>query len=100
MLICFMTAFMTTGCGGNDDDNDDNGQAEEASFYDGQYHAEYDRYDVRNWRPYIDITVKDGKITKAYYDYTNEAGDKRSENESYIEGLQRSEQRYDPERCV
>ena len=87
-LVCFMTAFLITGCGGGKDDknDEDNGQAE-ASYYDGQYHAEYGRYDVRNWRPYIDITIKDGEITKAYYDYTNEAGDKRTDDESYTEGF-------------
>lgn len=87
-LICLIAAFQFTGCGGNEDNkNEPDETADEASFYDGQYHAEYGRYDVRNWKAYIDITIKDSKITKAYYDYTNENGEKRSENKGYIEGF-------------
>lgn len=62
-LICILAVFLSTGCGGNNKNGNDNKEpADEASYYDGQYHAEYGRYDVRNWKPYIDITVKDGKI--------------------------------------
>lgn len=88
-LVCLTVIFQLVGCGGNDDNKGDESKepGNEASYYDGRYHAEYGRYDVRNWRPYLDITVKDGKITKAYYDYSNEAGDKRTENEGYIEGF-------------
>lgn len=87
-LICLMVVFMATGCGGKANNNKTpNEGAQKTSYYDGQYHAEYDRLDVRNWKPYIDITVKDGKVTKAYYDYTNDTGVKRSEDKAYIEGF-------------
>jgi len=91
-LICVMAAFLVTGCGGknNDNNNKPNGEAEKTSFYDGKYHAEYDRLDVRNWKPYLDLTVKDGKITEVYYDYTNDAGVKRSEDKGYIEGFSKA----------
>lgn len=87
LLICITAAFILTGCGGNEEDKEAPEEQQETAYYDGQYHAEYGRSDVRNWRAYVDITVKDGKITKAYYDYTNETGDKRSENKSYVAGF-------------
>lgn len=87
LLVYLMIAFMVTGCGGSDDKNDEQNDQAETAYYDGQYHAEYDRYDVRNWRAYVDITVKDRKIIKAYYDYINETGGKRTDIQSYSEGF-------------
>ncbi|MDF2655460.1 MAG: putative lipoprotein [Bacillota bacterium] len=86
-LICMLSLLPLTGCGGNKDNNPGEETPPAADFKDGTYHAEYDRPDVRNWVAYVDVTVKDGKITKAYYDYTNEAGEKRTENKGYIEGF-------------
>jgi major membrane immunogen (membrane-anchored lipoprotein) len=89
-LICLLAASLITGCGGNknntsDKSNDNTNPV--ASYKDGTYHAEFDRYDPRNWIPYVDVTIKDGKITKAYYDYTDETGAKRTEDKTYIEGF-------------
>lgn len=91
MLLLALTTLMP-GCGGNDDGKDkpDKDNKPEASYQDGTYHAEFDRYDPRNWIAYVDVTVKDGKITKAYYDYTNEAGDKRTEDKGYTEGFSKA----------
>ncbi|QWU16024.1 Major membrane immunogen, membrane-anchored lipoprotein [Paenibacillus sophorae] len=57
------------------------------AFKDGTYKAEYDRNDVRNWKAYVEVTVNGGKIEKAYYDYINEKGELRSQNEAYIKGF-------------
>ncbi|HVI42898.1 MAG TPA: FMN-binding protein [Anaerovoracaceae bacterium] len=90
-LICLMVVFLMTGCGGNKNNSSNNnnttGDAITTSYQDGTYHAEFDRHDPRNWIPYVDVTIKDGKITKAYYEYTNEAGDKRTEDKTYMEGF-------------
>ena len=89
-LICLLSAVSAAGCGGsdsNDADESDKDTKTEASYQDGTYHAEFGRSDTRNWIPYVDVTIKDGKITKAYYDYTNEAGDNRTEDKGYIEGF-------------
>ncbi|MBY9077796.1 FMN-binding protein [Paenibacillus sp. HN-1] len=59
----------------------------EGAFKDGVYKAQYDRNDVRNWKAYVELTVEGGKITKAYYDYSNDAGELRSKNEAYIKGF-------------
>lgn len=85
LLICIMV-ISASGCGNKNNDKNDNKTGSEAtttSYQDGVYHAEYDRKDARNWIPYVDITIKDGKITKAYYDYKNDAGDIRTNDENY-----------------
>ena len=91
LLLCFIAAASAAGCGGNQDksgnDKSKGGTKPTASYTDGTYRAEFDRYDPRNWIPYVEITIKDGKITKAYYDYTNEAGDKRTEDKAYMEAF-------------
>lgn len=92
-LICMLAAVSAAGCGGKDKDDtkqSDKGDKTTASYQDGTYHAEFDRSDPRNWIPYVDVTVKDGKITKAYYDYTNEAGDKRTEDKNYTEAFSKA----------
>jgi major membrane immunogen (membrane-anchored lipoprotein) len=61
-----------------------------SALKDGAYHAEYDRTDVRDWVAFVDITVKDGKITKVNYDYTNEAKEMRTKNQGYIDGFSKA----------
>ncbi|MGG6312175.1 FMN-binding protein [Paenibacillus macerans] len=92
-------ALALTACGGNDKEATNNtgavnGSANEpaattdnagtaGAYKDGTYKGIYDRKDVRNWTAYVEVTVKDGKIEKAYYDYTNENGDLRTNDENY-----------------
>lgn len=85
ILLIGIMAFSVSGCGNKDTEKDNNktDETNTTSYQDGVYHAEYDRKDARNWIPYVDITVKDGKITKAYYDYTNDAGDIRTNDKDY-----------------
>lgn len=89
-----------TACGGNKTNNNaangaDNGakqpaasEATAGTYVDGTYKGIYDRKDVRNWIAYVEITVKDGKVEKAYYDYTNENGDLRTNDENYSKAFE------------
>ena len=79
-LICLLAIFPLYGCGNDETEKE---QQPEAGFQDGVYHGEYDRNDVRNWKAFVDITIEGGEITEANYDYTNEAGDLRTEDEGY-----------------
>lgn len=92
-------ALALTACGGNNKEAANNANASNngtneaaattnnsaatGTFRDGTYKGIYDRKDVRNWTAYVEVTVKDGKIEKAYYDYTNENGDLRTNDENY-----------------
>jgi major membrane immunogen (membrane-anchored lipoprotein) len=88
-LVSLLAVSLLAGCGGSKKSTD--GKAKDTkpvgSYQDGTYHAEFDRKDPRNWIPYVDVTIKDGKITKAYYDYTNESGAKRTDDKSYEQGF-------------
>lgn len=85
LTMILLLMFSLPACGSKDD-----GLPEEnnSAYKDGTYHAIYDRNDVRNWKAYVDVTVQDGKITKAYYDYTNDAGELRTNQQAYNEGFQ------------
>lgn len=76
---------------GNGDGNDAaapaSGTAAGGDLQDGTYKGIYDRKDVRNWIAYVEVTVKDGKVEKAYYDYTNESGDLRTNDENYTKAF-------------
>lgn len=85
-LICLLSILPLSGCGGKDDTPKEE-TPPASDFKDGTYHAEFDRPDVRNWISFVDVTIEGGKITKAYYDYTNDAGEIRTENKGYVEGF-------------
>lgn len=73
--------------GGNDAAAPASGTATGGDLQDGTYKGIYDRKDVRNWIAYVEVTVKDGKVEKAYYDYTNESGDLRTNDENYTKAF-------------
>lgn len=73
--------------GGNDAAAPANDAAAVGNLQDGTYKGVYDRKDVRNWIAYVEITVKDGKIEKVYYDYTNENGDLRTNDANYTKAF-------------
>lgn len=73
--------------GGNDAAAPASGTAAGGDLQDGTYKGIYDRKDVRNWIAYVEITVKDGKIEKVYYDYTNESGDLRTNDKNYTKAF-------------
>ncbi|WP_169338258.1 FMN-binding protein [Paenibacillus sanguinis] len=73
--------------GGNNAAVATNDTAAGGDLQDGTYKGIYDRKDVRNWIAYVEVTVKDGKIEKVYYDYTNENGDLRTNDENYTKAF-------------
>jgi len=99
VMVLMVLALSLSACGNNNGAANNAAEPTEAAatnaaepavagaFTDGTYKAEYDRNDVRNWKAYVEVTVKDGKIEKAYYDYGNDAGELRTENENYIKGF-------------
>jgi major membrane immunogen (membrane-anchored lipoprotein) len=85
-LTSLMTVTLLSGCTPPKEE----AVAPSTGLKDGAYHAEYDRKDVRNWTAFVDITVKDGKITEAYYDYTNEKKEMRTKSQGYIDGFSKA----------
>ncbi|GAA0776211.1 hypothetical protein GCM10008908_29180 [Clostridium subterminale] len=69
-----LTAGMLVGCGSK-------------GMKDGSYKSEFDTFDDHGWKGQVEITVADGKITDAKFDYVNEAGDLKSKDAKYQESM-------------
>lgn len=60
------------------------GSDNSSGYKDGSYRIEGENYDSHGWKPYIDVTVKDSKITQVEFDYMNEEdGRLKTEDEAY-----------------
>ncbi len=69
-----LTAGMLVGCGSK-------------GMKDGSYKSEFDTFDDHGWKGQVEITVADGKITDAKFDYVNESGDLKSKDAEYQEKM-------------
>ncbi|WP_027108786.1 FMN-binding protein [Lacticigenium naphthae] len=54
---------------------------------DGMYSLEEAELDENGWRVLFDITVEDGEITESNYNYENEEGTLKTEDEEYQENM-------------
>ena len=54
-----------------------------AKMNDGVYKSEAKDFDKRGWKVFLDLTVKDGKIESANFDYINKDGKLKSEDVEY-----------------
>lgn len=70
-IISLMLATILVGCG------------DSSGYKDGTYKATYDNFDEHGWKAYVEITIKDGKIADVDFDYVNEEGNLKSEDEEY-----------------
>ncbi len=59
----------------------------ESALKDGTYKAEYDKADTHNWKAFVEITVKDGKMSAVNFDYVNADGKFKSEDAAYNESM-------------
>ncbi|EUJ33910.1 lipoprotein [Listeria floridensis FSL S10-1187] len=55
----------------------------DGTMTDGTYKLEEQNFDDKGWKAFMSIEVKDGKITKANYDYKNKDGKLKSEDADY-----------------
>lgn len=72
-----MLAVMGTmaSCGGN---------ADNEAYKDGSYRVEAKDFDDHGWKEYINVTVKDGKISEVEFDaLSQEDGHKKTEDQEY-----------------
>lgn len=65
-----LTTAMLVGCGSK-------------GMKDGTYNSEFEKFDDHGWKGQVSITVANGKISAATFDYVNEAGEKKSESKDY-----------------
>lgn len=57
-------------------------------YVDGTYKAEYDGFDNRGWKPQLEITVKNGHVKTAVFDYISTSGNLKSEDAGYAERME------------
>lgn len=81
LSIGILTATLLVGCGTK-------------GPKDGTYKAEYDTYDVHGWKSFVEITVADSTITDVNFDYINEEGKLKSEDEGYKQTMEKSSGTY------
>jgi len=60
---------------------------ETAELQDGSYKLVEKNLDENGWKATFDMVVADGKITESNYDYLNEAGELKSEDEEYQKNM-------------
>lgn len=72
LLISIFLATALIACGGGG-----------GGYKDGTYKATYDDFDEHGWKAYVEIVISDGEISDVDFDYVNEDGDIKSEDEEY-----------------
>lgn len=76
MLSVLMMASVMASC------NSGNSSA----YKDGSYRVEAENFDDHGWKEFVNVTVKDGKITEVEFDAENEEdGHLKTEDEAYKE---------------
>lgn len=57
------------------------------NYEDGVYFGTYSHVDSHGWKPQLEITVEDGEILSANFDYVNPDGELKTEDEAYAERM-------------
>ncbi|WP_208560571.1 FMN-binding protein [Marinilactibacillus kalidii] len=98
----FTSTLILAACGNSDDaasekedSNTEDATTEEAAtdstasgeLQDGSYSLREENFDENGWRVLFDITVEDGAITESDYNYEDEDGNLKSEDEAYQENM-------------
>ncbi len=64
------------------------------TFKDGVYHAEFETYDSRGYKDFIDVTVQDAKVTTISYDARAEDGSLRTGDAKYQKDMEAVQETY------
>lgn len=77
LLPVILTAFFTVSV-----------FAADSAIKDGTYKAEAIGFDEHGWKPFLELTYKDGKITDVKFDYTSESdGHLKTSDKEYIKKM-------------
>ena len=69
-MVAILALSVFVGCG-------------KSAYKDGTYKAQYSAADEHGWTEYVEVTVKDGKVTACTADALNAAGEKKSASAEY-----------------
>ncbi|MTI65796.1 MAG: FMN-binding protein [Firmicutes bacterium] len=90
LLVLVMSVGLLGACGTSEEPASNEGANEKsaANYEDGSYKAVYDRFDSHGWKSFVNITVKDGKISDVEFDYKNREGKLKTKNEGYKNAME------------
>ncbi|MBC2017339.1 extracellular electron transfer flavoprotein PplA [Listeria seeligeri] len=103
ITVVMASSLLLVGCGSSDDSSKDKKDTDtkqtetkktaktDGTMTDGTYKLEEKNYDDKGWKAFMSIEVKDGKITKANYDYKNEDGKLKSEDADYEKAMKEAQ---------
>ncbi|MBF2545174.1 extracellular electron transfer flavoprotein PplA [Listeria seeligeri] len=103
ITVIMASSLLLVGCGSSDDSSKDKKDTDtkqtetkktaktDGTMTDGTYKLEEKNYDDKGWKAFMSIEVKDGKITKANYDYKNEDGKLKSEDADYEKAMKEAQ---------
>lgn len=60
----------------------------QSGLKDGKYKAEASDFDERGWKPFVELDVKEGKITAVTFDYINKDGKLKTEDAAYNKAME------------
>jgi major membrane immunogen (membrane-anchored lipoprotein) len=60
----------------------------QSGLKDGKFKAEASDFDDKGWKPFVEVEVKEGKITAVTFDYTNKDGKFKSEDANYNKNME------------
>lgn len=102
LFLVIPMVFILGACDGNNDAAENNEQTSNnvasnmisektvvagATMEDGTYRLEETDFDDNGWKVFLEITVEDGKIVSVGYDYINDDGLLKSEDEEYQDAM-------------
>ena len=74
-LATLLSMLMLTGCGAK-------------SYKDGVYRAEFQRYDSRGYKDFIEVTVENATVTGIVYNAVTESGALKTDDEKYQKDME------------
>lgn len=91
-LTSILSLALLAGCGSTNketktpsDSNKD--EKTTVAYKDGKYKAVYDKFDKHGWKAYVEIEIKDGKVSNVDFDYLNKDNKRKSEDKEYNEKM-------------
>jgi len=96
ILVVVMALTLLTGCGSKEEPTQETGSS--AKLTDGTFNVEYENFDSHGYKPQLEVTIVDGKITVVKYDEIMEDGTFKSQDPQYKTKMEEASGNY-PEKA-
>ncbi|WP_125151948.1 FMN-binding protein [Clostridium rectalis] len=100
IVLCIaMTMTLFAGCASSNDGNKgakDSKETKTITYKDGKYKASYDKADSHGWKAFVELEVKNGKISAVDFDYLSKDNKRKTEDRNYNETMKKSKSKTSP----